>query len=253
MKNARGATYFEYKLADHYHWSTNVWLRPRFALSLGERLEVIGYFGVVSLFLPISAWWRGCLNYYFFARSLWQPEGDAEGFLEETWGALFGEQSFAAGALISEFFESVQTAELLDVYTWHGEAVAVPPTEGSMCGLESAVTDALTRLNDLASHASDPRHALQLKRMSAYIEGFGIFYREKMKPDNRHPAELLRSSARCPPTSCRFSLRRTTSSTGFRNPRSARVLCNARNLSAVGLGVSPHAFSAVIRSADRNR
>ena len=199
MREARGATYFEYKLADHYHWSTNVWLRPRFAFGLGEQLEEIGYFGVVSLFLPISAWWRGCLNYYFFARSLWQPEGDPETFFEETWHGLFGDEASEASAVITGFFESAQTLDLLDAYIWHGEEVAVPPTEVSKRGLESAVAEALARLGGLADRASEPRHALHLKRMSAYVEGFGIFYREKMQVDNRHPGELLDFVGSLPP------------------------------------------------------
>lgn len=112
MRGRKGAYYFEYNTANHYTWLANPWLLPGYCRWITAHMAQLNYVGMVSLFLPMQAWWTGAINCHFLRKAAWSPAFDMESALDELTHMLLGRHAQHAKRALQVLLEKVQRPEL---------------------------------------------------------------------------------------------------------------------------------------------
>jgi hypothetical protein len=183
MRSGRGTYYFEYTLGDNYRWIGNVWLRPKAAVATAQTIRAIGYTGVVSLFLPMHAWWRSAFNTWFFARACWQGDYDLKAELDRYATAYFGDLAEAVRPLLDQVLNQLQDPALLQAFHRDADPLFVLSDEPPSA---AEIDAALTRLRQEAVSLSQAfleleqtaveAIQLQLRRWRTQVEAFAAYY-----------------------------------------------------------------------------
>ena len=85
-----GAFYFDYNTGDHYRFRSLLWLNPLYCQEIVNAMTSYGFRGIVSLYLPVTAWWQASINYWYLRQFYYEPDADVELLTRELAGTLFG-------------------------------------------------------------------------------------------------------------------------------------------------------------------
>lgn len=113
-KNAGGAFYFDYQTGDNYRYRANLWINPEYCRETTHTFASYGYRGIVSLYLPITAWWQASINYYYLSKGYYDPCYNKDAVTKDLIVSLFGEKN--ADVMNSIFIKI--TDELQDKFLW---------------------------------------------------------------------------------------------------------------------------------------
>lgn len=111
-----GAFYFDYDTGDHYRYRSLPWLNPSYCREIVNVMTAYGFRGIVSLYLPVTAWWQASINYWYLRRFYYEPTADVRQLTQELAETLFGASaSEKMGRILLEVFY-----ELQDPVLWNG-------------------------------------------------------------------------------------------------------------------------------------
>ena len=119
-----GAFYFDYHTGDHYCFRANLWINPHYIRSTLRTLKGYGFRGIVSLALPITAWWVNSINYQIMSEYYYEPEAEPERVVRELGRKLFGGQPAMLEAW-SRMVNRLQDCELWSRPPFQGTKEAV--------------------------------------------------------------------------------------------------------------------------------
>lgn len=88
-----GAFYFDYCTGDHYRYRADLFINPFYINTMVNNFATYRYRGIISLFLPITAWWQAGINYSLLAESYYDPMEPVEQRIEELCRGIFGESN----------------------------------------------------------------------------------------------------------------------------------------------------------------
>lgn len=172
----QGTYYFEYKMADQYHWATNVWLRPHYARNMTRLAVDIGFRGIIPLFLPMHTWWQSSFNVHFYARTCWDPELNVDKHLADYCAAYFGEAADAVEAVFKRIFHRLHRPEFIDDRRLFGGLDPLRSNKWSVARAREDGERLLAQLALLEEAVSDPSVRDRLKHVRVYIEYFLLFH-----------------------------------------------------------------------------
>lgn len=111
-----GAFYFDYNTGDHYRYRSLPWLNPLYCREIVNVMASYGFRGVVSLYLPVTAWWQASVNYWYLRRFYYEPEADMGLLTRELAEILFGASAAdEMSRILLKIFH-----ELQDPILWNG-------------------------------------------------------------------------------------------------------------------------------------
>ena len=89
-KTGGGAFYFDYDTGDHYRWRSQLWLNPDVCRHTVNTMVSYGYRGIISLYLPVTAWWQASINYWYLRQFCYNPSAGVAELTGELARTLFG-------------------------------------------------------------------------------------------------------------------------------------------------------------------
>lgn len=92
-QNSGGAFYFDYCTGDNYRYRANTIINPYYINTMVNNFATYKYRGIVSLYLPITAWWQSGINYWLLGESYYNPFESAEQQMERLAAGLFGKEN----------------------------------------------------------------------------------------------------------------------------------------------------------------
>ena len=111
-----GAFYFDYNTGDHYRFRSLLWLNPLYCREIVNVMVSYGFRGIVSLYLPVTAWWQASINYWYLRQFYYEPDADVELLTRELAGTLFGTPAAEEmGHILLQIFRDLQ-----DPILWNG-------------------------------------------------------------------------------------------------------------------------------------
>jgi hypothetical protein len=171
MQSKRGAYYFEYKMADQYHWAANVWLRPRYAVDITRTAIDIGYRGIIPLFLPMYTWWQASINVYFYACACWRAQVDVDEELNQYCEAYYGAATQEVRVLLATIIDELHDPGLLENHAY-GSRDNLRSNAEAESRSRTAGEKMLAQLRALEANVTDDIIRLRLQRLRVYVESF---------------------------------------------------------------------------------
>lgn len=104
-KNAQGVVKFDYYTADNYRQRGMVWIRPDYMISQVDYAATHDFKGIQSIYLPISMWWKGSMNFWFQNLSMWEENVDIQARLTKYTEAYYGKQANLVKTELNRIFE----------------------------------------------------------------------------------------------------------------------------------------------------
>lgn len=92
-QNSGGAFYFDYCTGDNYRYRANTIINPCYINTMVNNFATYKYKGIVSLFLPITAWWQAGINYWLLGESYYNPLESLNSQINRLSQGLFGKQN----------------------------------------------------------------------------------------------------------------------------------------------------------------
>lgn len=181
----QGAFYFEYNTNDHYRWRANPWIQPEYCRAIVNRMARMNYRGIISLFLPLNAWFVGALNAHFLRLAYWNPVFDTDDALSALSRTLFGPCAGQGHAALTFLMRDVQRQELWQRFP-HGDLDGYENEffSGRNRALDTlhrervhrGVLDALRCLGEMDDACLDARGRLCRACLSAYAHLQDLFH-----------------------------------------------------------------------------
>ena len=185
MADTCGAFSFEYNSGDHYCWRANPWIHPAYFRSAVNTIAALGYRGIVSLYLPITAWWQASINLHFMRLAAWNPAFDIAAETAALAKDLFGPQAAKGEAAMHALFEQAQAPEMwqrapfrclssFEVDFYRARNQALDQIHGQ--AVQRATQRALDILNAMPLHQMDAFARMQHACFSAYAKLQGLYH-----------------------------------------------------------------------------
>ena len=86
-----GAFYFDYCTGDHYRYRANLMINPFYIQTMVNTFATYRYRGIISLVLPITAWWQAGINYSLLSQSYYNPLEPVETQIQTLCKGIFGQ------------------------------------------------------------------------------------------------------------------------------------------------------------------
>ena len=178
--NGKGSYLFEYNMGDNYRWQGNIWIRPDFVKWMTGQIIRLKYHGVISLFIPISNWWRACMNYWFFSKFSWQPEANTASLLKKHCISQYNGAGSEIACVLQQVFKEIQTDDMLAAYH-HDRLRSVmplkPPRADCYIEFQSALSRALKTIVKLEEDTENTEIRTRLMRWVTYLKFLKHYYR----------------------------------------------------------------------------
>lgn len=88
-----GAFYFDYCTGDHYRFRANVIINPFYINTMVNTFATYRYRGIISLVLPLTAWWQAGINYTLLAQSYYNPLIPVKERIADICKGIFGDNN----------------------------------------------------------------------------------------------------------------------------------------------------------------
>lgn len=176
MEGKQGAYYFEYKMADQYHWATNIWLRPDYAADITRTAIDVGFRGIVPLFLPMHTWWQSSLNVHIYARTSWNPDLDVETVLDNYCRDYYGEAAPQIRSLIAMILGEMQDPEFIEERGEFGGLDPLRSNPETVARAKQVGEQVLAQLSQVEAAISDHAIRHRLQQLRTYVEYFILFH-----------------------------------------------------------------------------
>lgn len=111
-----GAFYFDYCTGDHYRYRANLILNPFYIHTMVNTFATYRYRGIISLVLPITAWWQAGINYTLLSQSYYNPLVPVKTQINNLCKGIFGEKN--SDILAQAMYKTV--SELQSKLLWSG-------------------------------------------------------------------------------------------------------------------------------------
>lgn len=196
---AGGCVMLEYDLGNSYRYQGNTWIAPGHSRPLAEKLARLGYDGVISYLIPLTSFWRPCLNYYFFGKYLWSSPLSEEELLRKIIYAKFPEHQREVLEVVSNIIEKTNNLYLFKKYHLRARSFGCENfnSEDDFDKIISSFRELLESLDVLFERIT--RGKKELLRWKAYVYFFISYYVTRTEnfqplPLSRHSEELAESA-----------------------------------------------------------